>query len=182
MSGDEEKMEQAKKTCHRVAQEVLMTERSYVANLRNLHELYYKRLHLACFYPKDHPQRFLELDVVLRLFSNIEDLVLINEELLGELERNAVSKQTELDQALHIGAIFLKMAFALILCTHHSHSPAHPQHHIALHCTARAMHHCSPGWWANCRRSQVPRQLQHSEPDAEAAGREQAVCGVARED
>lgn len=111
-------MEQAKATCHHVAQEVLMTERAYVANLRNLYELYYKRLHLACFFPKEHPQRFLELDVVMRLFSNIEDLVLINEELLDELERNAASKEPRLDQALHIGSIFLKMAFALLLCAH----------------------------------------------------------------
>ncbi len=51
-----------------------MTERAYVANLRNLYELYYKRLHLACFFPKGHPQRFLELDVVMRMFSNVEDL------------------------------------------------------------------------------------------------------------
>ena len=58
-------MEAAKKTCHQVAQEVLMTERAYVANLRNLHELYYKRLNIACYYPKDHPQRFIELDMVL---------------------------------------------------------------------------------------------------------------------
>ena len=111
--GDVAKMEAAKKTCHQVAQEVLMTERAYVANLRNLHELYYKRLNIACYYPKDHPQRFLELDMVLRLFANIEDLVLINEELLVELERNAAGKGDKLDQALGIGAIFLKMAFAV---------------------------------------------------------------------
>ena len=54
----------------------------------------------------------------MRLFSNIEDLVLINEELLEELERNAASKAPQLDQALAIGAIFLKMAFALILCAY----------------------------------------------------------------
>ncbi len=112
-----EAMEQAKATCHHVAQEVLMTERAYVANLRNLYELYYKRLHLACFFPKGHPQRFLELDVVMRMFSNVEDLVLINEELLDALERNAASKAPQIDQALQIGAIFHKMAFALILCT-----------------------------------------------------------------
>ena len=56
--------------------------------------------------------------VVMRLFSNIEDLVLINEELLEELEQNAASKAPQLDQALAIGAIFLKMAFALILCAY----------------------------------------------------------------
>ena len=50
--------------------------------------------------------------MVLRLFANIEDLVLINEELLVELERNAAGKGDMLDQALGIGAIFLKMAFA----------------------------------------------------------------------
>eukprot|EP01043_Picozoa_sp_COSAG02_P044301 COSAG02_NODE_3944_length_6003_cov_3.206978_6_plen_136_part_00 len=94
-----------------------MTERAYVANLRNLYELYYKRLHLACYFPKDHPQRFLELDVVMRMFSNIEDLVLINEELLDALERNAASEASQVDRALQIGAIFHKMAFALILCT-----------------------------------------------------------------
>ena len=112
-----EAVEQAEATCHQVAQEVLMTERSYVANLRNLYELYYKRLHLACFFPKDHPQRFLELDVVMRMFSNIEDLVLINEELLDALERNAASKAPRIDRALQVGAIFHKMAFALVLCT-----------------------------------------------------------------
>ena len=39
------------------------------------------------------------------------------EELLDALERNAASEASQVDRALQIGAIFHKMAFALILCT-----------------------------------------------------------------
>ena len=91
------------------------TERTYVGALRNLVELYQKPLAISCYYPPNHPQRFLELKEVISLFGNAEDLLLINASLLEELERNAGSAEPPLDQALNIGAIFLKMGFALML-------------------------------------------------------------------
>jgi hypothetical protein len=103
----------AEDTCRRVACEVLTTERNYVASLRTLYEVYFKRLLITCYYPKD--QRVVKLKDVLDLFSNIEDVLLINDALLEELERNAASASEPLEQALNIGAIFTKMGFALML-------------------------------------------------------------------
>lgn len=100
--------------CGKVADEVLKTEQNYVASLQILRDVFYKRLHITCYYPKE--QRITSLKHVLALFSNVEDLVLINSELLRELTANAASAdQSPLKKALHIADIFLKMGFALML-------------------------------------------------------------------
>jgi hypothetical protein len=103
----------AAETCARVAGEVLQTERTYVTHLTTLHELYYKQLHIACYYPKE--QRVIKLKHVLALFSNIEDILLINDALLKELASNAAGEGHPLQQALNVATIFLKMGFALML-------------------------------------------------------------------
>ena len=41
--------ERAAVTCGKVADEVLQTERTYVQHLTNLHEIFYKRLHITCY-------------------------------------------------------------------------------------------------------------------------------------
>eukprot|EP01048_Picozoa_sp_COSAG05_P025866 COSAG05_NODE_6788_length_903_cov_1.019900_1_plen_168_part_10 len=104
----------AEEACARVAAEILETERNYVASLRQLYEVYYRQLIITCYYPKD--RRVVDLRVVLDLFSNVEDILLINDALLTELERNAENLQvSKLERALNIGTIFIKMGFALML-------------------------------------------------------------------
>ena len=105
--------ERAALTCGKVADEVLQTERTYVGHLRNMHSIFYKKLHITCYYPKD--QRITSLKHVLTLFSNVEDILLINEELLRELSANADGEDQPLQKAMNVADIFLKMGFALML-------------------------------------------------------------------
>lgn len=85
----------------RIVEEVISSEKTYVASLETLVQYSHELEDAArggC----------LPLEKVVRIFSNVEDLLLVNRELLGQLE-------ARFEDSCRIGDIFQNMSFALRL-------------------------------------------------------------------
>ena len=115
----------------RVAQETLATEQSYVNNVRAILKFYFFPLRDAVYSPGG---AIIGMDKIVKIFANLEDILLINEELLKKLH-----ERVEENGESRLGDIFLNMAFALKLYSRYMSnfieacaSPAHP-------CTTRML-------------------------------------------
>ena len=112
----------------KVLVEIVSTEDTYVDCVTTLLEEYYYPLRDAQY---THEGPILPMEKVMRIFSNLEAIVLVNSELLDKLKR-----RIEDDGSDRVGDIFLSMSFALKLY----------QQYITNYDIARAtLHECDAG-------------------------------------
>jgi hypothetical protein len=83
---------------HFVAQEMIDTEKKYVESLKRIVVNYYRPLKSAC----NTPRQILDRSEIKDIFSNIEQLLLLNVELLADLEKEGPDGD--------IGGVFMRIA------------------------------------------------------------------------